>query len=106
MLYHLRTHNPEQARVLMDGLDPSTPIDYVMKATVLATLGQQPQGAPEDLIMAKSYFELVGASPGECDTILGRQSMASALFLGGQFEDVMVYMNSIKVYAISFGIYL
>lgn len=31
------------------------------------------------------------------DTIAGRQAMASAYFLMKQFEEVLVYLNSIKV---------
>jgi hypothetical protein len=31
------------------------------------------------------------------DTIAGRQCMASCFFLLRQFEDVLVYLNSIKV---------
>lgn len=45
---------------------------------------------------AQQYFHLVGGSASECDTIPGRQSMASAFFLYGQFEEVLVYLNSIR----------
>jgi intraflagellar transport protein 56 len=41
----------------------------------------------------------VGTSAHECDTIPGRQCMASCFFLMRQFEDVNIYMNSIKVQA-------
>lgn len=31
------------------------------------------------------------------DTIIGRQAMASSYFLSNQFDEVLVYLNSIKV---------
>eukprot|EP00116_Pleurobrachia_bachei_P006614 sb/3466876/ len=40
----------------------------------------------------------VGGSASECDTIPGRQCMASCYFLLKQFEDVLIYLNSIKSY--------
>lgn len=47
--------------------------------------------------MAQQYFQLVGASASECDTIPGRQCMASCFFLLKQFEDVNIYLKSTKV---------
>ena len=43
-------------------------------------------------------LQLVGGSASECDTIPGRQCMASCFFLLKQFEDVLIYLNSIKSY--------
>jgi intraflagellar transport protein 56 len=61
---------------------------------VAATAAQQggPQAA-ELLRTAQQCFQLVGASSSECDTIPGRQCMASAHFLMGQFEDVLVFLE-------------
>lgn len=39
----------------------------------------------------------VGASASECDTIPGRQCMASCFFLLKQFDDVNIYLSSVKV---------
>lgn len=50
---------------------------------------------------AQQYFHLVGGSASECDTIPGRQSMASAFFLYGQFEEVLVYLNSIRSFFVN-----
>jgi intraflagellar transport protein 56 len=41
---------------------------------------------------------MVGASPSEADTIPGRQCMASCFFILKQFDDVMVYLKSIRPY--------
>ncbi len=40
----------------------------------------------------------MGGSASDCDTIAGRQCMASYFFLIRNFEDVLVYLNSIKSY--------
>lgn len=64
---------------------------------VHATLGQA-QGNREHLKMAQQCFQLVGTSAHECDTIPGRQCMASCYFLMRQFEDVNIYLNSVKAY--------
>lgn len=47
---------------------------------------------------AEECFHLVGSSASECDTIHGRQCMAAAYFLSGSFEEVLVYLTSIKSY--------
>jgi intraflagellar transport protein 56 len=58
----------------------------------------QKKDSREFLKSAQQLFQIVGASATECDTIPGRQCMASCFFLLKQFDDVMVYLNSIKSY--------
>lgn len=41
---------------------------------------------------------MVGSSSSECDTIPGRQCMASYLFLEGRYDEVSLYLSSIKSY--------
>ena len=60
-------------------------------------MGQQ-TGSREHLKMAQQFFQLVGSSASECDTIPGRQCMASCFFLLRQFDDVLIYCRSIKAY--------
>jgi hypothetical protein len=55
-------------------------------------LGQQKENQ-EHLKTAQQYFQMVGASASECDTIPGRQCMSSCFFLLKQFEDVLVFLN-------------
>lgn len=52
----------------------------------------------EHIKTAEECFNLVGSSASECDTIHGRQCMAAAFFLAGQFEEVLVYLTSVKSY--------
>lgn len=81
----------------MSDLDPATPQEYIIKGVVHATLGQSTSNR-EHLKMAQQCFQLVGTSAHECDTIPGRQCMASCYFLMKQFEDVNIYLNSVKAY--------
>ena len=85
------------AWALVEELQPLSPSEFTLKAVVLAALGQRP-GGRERLQTARDYFEVVGSSPAECDTIPGRQCMASYYFLSGDFEDASVYLHSITSY--------
>eukprot|EP00930_Biecheleria_cincta_P003998 TRINITY_DN1048_c0_g1_i1.p1 TRINITY_DN1048_c0_g1~~TRINITY_DN1048_c0_g1_i1.p1 ORF type:complete len:584 (+),score=122.76 TRINITY_DN1048_c0_g1_i1:69-1754(+) len=97
VIYHLRLNEAMEAYNLIKDLEPSVPREYILKGVVFAALGQQ-TGSREHLKLAQQLFQLVGASASECDTIPGRQCMASCFFLLRQFEDVLVYLKSIKPY--------
>ncbi len=71
---------------------PHTPRAPPPQAVVHAMLGQV-KGDPEHLKKSQQYYQLVGASASECDTIPGRQCMASCFFLLKQFEDVLVFLS-------------
>ena len=71
--------------------------EYIIKGVVHATIGQS-TGSRDHLKIAQQCFQLVGTSAHECDTIPGRQCMASCFYLMRQFEDVNIYLNSIKAY--------
>jgi intraflagellar transport protein 56 len=95
VVYHLRNDNITEAYELLKDMEPVTPQEYILKAVVNASIGQQIDSR-EHLKLAQQHFQLVGASASECDTIPGRQCMASCFFLLRQFEDVLVYLKSIK----------
>uniref|UniRef100_A0A7S1QAN5 Intraflagellar transport protein 56 n=1 Tax=Neobodo designis TaxID=312471 RepID=A0A7S1QAN5_NEODS len=97
VVYHLRNDNITDAYELLKNLEPVTPQEYILKAVVNASIGQQIDSR-EHLKLAQQHFQLVGGSASECDTIPGRQCMASCFFLLRQFEDVLVYLKSIKAY--------
>jgi intraflagellar transport protein 56 len=99
VIYHLKNDDVVSAFNLMKDIEPSTPQEYILKGIVNAALGQE-QESREHLKVAQQYFQLVGGSASECDTIPGRQCMASCFFLLKQFDDVLIYLNSIKVCAI------
>ncbi|XP_013767080.1 intraflagellar transport protein 56 [Pundamilia nyererei] len=87
----------EEAYNLIQDLVPTTPQEYILKGVVNAALGQK-IGSRDHLKIAQQFFQLVGGSASECDTIPGRQCMASCFFLLKQFEDVLIYLNSVKGY--------
>ncbi|CAD7948025.1 unnamed protein product [Amoebophrya sp. A25] len=98
VIYYLKfSQDYEEAYNLIKDLEPSIPREYILKGVVYACLGQK-TGSREHLKIAQGLFQLVGASASECDTIPGRQCMASCFFLLKQFEDVLVYLKSIKAY--------
>uniref|UniRef100_A0A0A1X1Y2 Tetratricopeptide repeat protein 26 n=1 Tax=Zeugodacus cucurbitae TaxID=28588 RepID=A0A0A1X1Y2_ZEUCU len=99
-IYHLKNGNVQEAHALIKELQPTVPHEYILKGVVHAALGQQ-IGSKEHIKTAQQNLHLVGSSATECDTIPGRQSMASAFFLYSQFEEVLVYMNSIRSYFVN-----
>ncbi|GBG77774.1 hypothetical protein CBR_g24221 [Chara braunii] len=97
VIYYLRSNDIQEAYNLIKDLEPGTPQEYILKGVVHASIGQL-HDSTEHLKMAQQYFQLVGASASECDTIPGRQCMASCFFLLKQFEDVLIYLKSVKTY--------
>lgn len=97
VIYYLKNDEMQEAHKLLKDMEPSSPQEYILKGVVSASIGQS-TGHNEHIKMAQQYFQLVGASASEADTIPGRQCMASCFFLLKQFDDVNIYMKSIKTY--------
>ncbi|XP_051563800.1 intraflagellar transport protein 56 isoform X2 [Myxocyprinus asiaticus] len=97
VIYYLRQDDIQEAYKLIKDLEPTTPQEYILKGVVNAALGQE-IGSRDHLKIAQQFFQLVGGSASECDTIPGRQCMASCFFLLKQFKDVLIYLNSVKNY--------
>ncbi|KAJ9599313.1 hypothetical protein L9F63_010207, partial [Diploptera punctata] len=107
VIYYLRQDDVREAYQLIKDLEPAVPQEYILKGVVNAALGHRWKNKEEhlrnseNLKVAQQYFQLVGSSASECDTIPGRQCMASCFFLLRQFEDVHIYLSSIKSYFIN-----
>mmetsp|Transcript_35995 Transcript_35995/g.106434 ORF Transcript_35995/g.106434 Transcript_35995/m.106434 type:complete len:556 (-) Transcript_35995:813-2480(-) len=97
VIHYLRHDEVAEAFNLVKDLEPTTPQEYILKGVVHASIGQA-KDSQEHLKTAQQYFQLVGASASECDTIPGRQCMSSCFFLLKQFDDVLVFLQSIKSY--------
>ena len=82
----------QEAYNIIKDFNPKTPQEYIIKAVSCASLGQETENA-ELLKQAQKYFQLVGASVSECDTIPGRQCMASCHFLLKHFDDALIYLK-------------
>lgn len=50
---------------------------------------------------ARQFFQVIGASATECDTIPGRLCMAYCFFLHAQYDDSLIYLKSIAPYMVS-----
>ncbi|XP_024372333.1 intraflagellar transport protein 56 isoform X3 [Physcomitrium patens] len=98
VIYHLKHGEIQDAYSMVKDFEATTPQEYIVKAVTCASLGQQMEN-PDLLKQAQQYFQLVGASASECDTIPGRQCMASCHFLLKQFDDALIYLKSIKEYS-------
>lgn len=95
IIHYVKKGEIEVAYRMVKDLDPVTSKEYTLKGVVLAIYGQAKN--TEDLILkAQQHFQLIGTSATECDTVAGRQCIASFLFLKKQYEDVLIYLKTIK----------
>ncbi|ETV69161.1 hypothetical protein H257_15116 [Aphanomyces astaci] len=108
-LFHIKHDTFEKAFDLLDTFEPAQPIAYILKAIVHMWMGQQQvetnqahhnitTPTNEHLFLSEKFFETVGAAPSECDTIRGRQAMASMYMLRNEFDTALVYLKSIAMY--------
>ena len=103
IIYYLRNDQINQAYNLIKDMQPITTKDYILKAIVHCVMGYQQQSENpielnENLRKAQTFFQSIGASTSECDTIEGRQCMASCFRLGGMYNDELIYLDSIEQY--------
>ena len=95
VIYHLKKGEVELAYKIIHDLEPKSPKEYTLKGVVYALYGQK-KNSQEFISKSQQYFQLIGSSATECDTISGRQCVASFLFLKKQYEDVNIYLKTIK----------
>ena len=100
VIYYLKNDQVNDAYNLIKDMECVVPKEYILKAVVHAVIGQNTE-QKEHLRIAQNFFQMVGASPSECDTIPGRQCMAQCFFILKQFDDVLVYLKSIRPYFIN-----
>jgi len=96
-IYHIKSGNIDEAAAVIKDVEPAQAEEFILKG-VVHTMAGQAKGSAEHLRLAQEYFQTVGSSPNECDTIPGRQAMATAFFLNKSFEDTNVYLSSIAEY--------
>lgn len=96
IIYYLRNDQVTQAYNLIRDIQPNNTKEYILKAIVHCLLGQQSDKNIDHLKKAQTYFQSIGASSTECDTIEGRQCMASCFRLNGLYNDEIIYLESIE----------
>ena len=94
VIYHLRHDGMQEAQSSSRTSNLAPPRVH-SEGSRQASVGQA-LGSREHVKMAQQFFQLVGASASECDTI--PDGSACPAFLLKQFEDVNIYLNSIKAY--------
>lgn len=100
VIYYLKNEEYEEAFSLIKDLEPVKSQEYILKAIVNTVKGQH-SNSKEHLKRAIQYFQIVGSSQSERDTIPGRQCMASCFLLLRQFEDVLIYLKSIQQFFVT-----
>lgn len=98
IIYYLRNDQVTQAYNLIKDVQPISTKEYILKAIVHCLLGQQGEKNQDHLKKAQTFFQSIGASTTDCDTIEGRQCMASCFRLNGLFNDEIIYLESIESY--------
>jgi len=96
-IYYLKHNEIEAAAELIGDMDADSPQSHLVLG-ILNTELAQGKGDPNALTKAKRHFQSMGQSSTECDTVAGRQCMASYFHLMNQFEDAIFYLDSIEEY--------
>ncbi|CAI4226391.1 unnamed protein product [Auanema sp. JU1783] len=100
IIYNLRIEDIGTALNLCQELEPQRPLEFLIKAIVFTFWGNNRE-SKDHLKTAEQFFKMVGESLLEADTIIGRQAMASSYFLQQKFDDVKVYLHSVKAYHVN-----
>jgi len=96
-IYYLKHGEIEASAELVGDVEADSPQSHIVLGILNTELAQR-KGDPVAQAKAKHHFQSIGKSSTECDTIHGRQCMASYFFLLNQFDDARYYLESIKPY--------
>ncbi|XP_065561026.1 intraflagellar transport protein 56-like isoform X2 [Artemia franciscana] len=96
-IYFLRNNNIRSSLELLKEIEPRTSQEIFIKANTYCAIGQE-DNDDEAIEIAESLYYSIGSNESDCDTITGRQAMASYLILQKKYEEALVYLDSIKVY--------
>lgn len=97
VLLFLKRREYHKAFDLVEDLDPRTTAELTIKGVLHGVIGEQTH-SKEHIFLAEKYFHASGSSTENCDTIPGRQCMASYFLLRKEYNDANIYFNSIAAY--------
>lgn len=85
----------KEAYECVQNFEPAVSSEYCLRAAAFAYYGQHvtDMGA---LTYSRAAYATVGQSDADKDTLLGRRAMAAAFFLDGEFDDAIMYYESIE----------
>ena len=93
-IYYLKHDNIEAAAELIGDMEADSPQFHLVLGLLNTELSQMKRDLKQ--ANAKRHFQCMGQSSTECDTIPGRQCMASYFYLINQFDNVNFYLDSIN----------
>jgi len=94
-VYYLKTGELDLAAELINEMDADSPHSHLVLGISHAELAKSKRDLTA-LTKAKENFRIVGQA--EENTLMGRQAMAQFYFMSRQFEDAIVYLESIEEY--------
>ncbi|KAF4320405.1 hypothetical protein BBO99_00005766 [Phytophthora kernoviae] len=97
VLLHLKRREYHKAFALVEDLEPRNTAEQTIKAVLHGIIGEQTH-SKEHIFLAEKYYHAAGSSSENCDTIPGRQCMASYYLLRKEFNEANVYLSSISTY--------
>ncbi|KAI3383089.1 hypothetical protein SNEBB_006666 [Seison nebaliae] len=96
-IYHVQHDKIDEAYELMQNAQQTQTIEMILKGITYYLYGSKHNNA-EDISHAEYIFQSIGESETDCDTVPGRQSMASYCFLKEDFKNCELYLDSISNY--------
>jgi intraflagellar transport protein 56 len=92
---YMRNNNPAEANEVIRDLQPVEQNESILKATVLLAIGQANVEASQ-IEQANTIFGEMGAIETVKDTVCGRECLASAKFIVGDYEDTLRVLQTIE----------
>lgn len=85
----------KEAYECVQNFEPAVSSEYCLRAAAFAYYGQHVTDM-NALTYSRAAYATVGQSDADKDTLLGRRAMAAAFFLDGEFDDAIMYYESIE----------
>ena len=92
---YMRKNNPTEAFHLLEAFQPMDIPESILKADVFLAISQL-TGDPGPLAEAQATFSEIGETQIVCDTVPGRQCLASAKFIANDYNETLHILSTIE----------
>ena len=92
---YMRKNNPTEAYHLLENFQPMDISESILKADVFLAISQL-TGDPGPLAEAQATFSEIGETQIVCDTVPGRQCLASAKFILNDYNETLHVLSTIE----------